>query len=89
MMQSTGVETNQEINQVMVEIAQVAVVIRHVNIVENPTIEATVLPYGKKCQKCSRDNHFKSVCRSSNGNENVNVILVAQGQGKATREKFS
>ena len=24
--------------------------------------------YGKKCQKCGRDNHFKSVCRSS-GND--------------------
>ena len=65
MMQSRGAEICQELKAI-VEITQVAVVIRHVNIVEESHSRGNCPAYGKKCQKCSRDNHFKSICRSGN-----------------------
>ena len=38
--------------------------------------------YGKKCQKCGRDNHFKSVCRSSgNGNDKCDFSQVRPRKG--------
>ena len=81
MMQSTGTEMSLEI-KAMVEITQVAVVIRHVNIVENLTIEATVLPMAKSAKSAAEtaiSNQFVEVVM-------INVILVAQGQRKAIRE---
>ena len=68
----------------MVEIAQVAVVIRHVNIVENLTIEATVLHMAKSVKIVAGttiSNQFVEVVM-------INVSLVAQGQRKATRENI-
>ena len=35
------------------------------NTVERATIRAIVLPLGKKCGKCGKDNHSKAVCKST------------------------
>ena len=82
-MQSIGAEINQEI-KAMVKIAQVAVVIRHVNIVENLTIEATVLHMAKSAKSMAGttiSNQFVEVVLI-----NMNMNLVTQGQRKATGE---
>ena len=41
--------------------------------------------YGKKCQKCGKDNHFKSVCKSGNGNNNRDH---SKTRGKKGKKKF-
>ena len=61
--------------------------IRHVNIVENPTIEATVLLMAKSAKSVAETitpNQYAEVVMVMK-----NVNLVAPGQRKATRENVS
>ena len=38
--------------------------------------------YGKKCQKCGKENHFKSVCKSGNSRDH------SKPRGKKGKKKF-
>ena len=50
----------------MVEIAQVACGNKTCKYCGKSHNRGNCPAYGKKCQNCGRDNHFKSVCRSGN-----------------------
>ena len=41
--------------------------------------------FGKKCQKCGRENHFKAVCKSGNENCKPSHSRPKKGKGKGKR----
>ena len=44
--------------------------------------------YGKKCQKCGKENHFKAVCKSGSGNNNRDSRDQSKPRGKKGKKKF-
>ena len=44
--------------------------------------------YGKKCQKCGKDNHFKSVCKNGNANSDQNHSSRSRPKKKGKGKKF-
>ena len=42
--------------------------------------------YGKKCQKCGKENHFNAVCKSGEGRRDHSKPRQKKGKGKKFHE---